>query len=432
MHLSRRLSPLLPFFFGILLLAPSCSGGPEKGKDQEKGLAADPRSLVESAEIGRADIADYIVSSGTIESERQADLSPETNGLVTSIHVEEGEPVRKGQLLAVIENPNLDASLSRAKEQLDQAQRAHDETLRLLDAGATSPKQLQDARSALDLARTAWNEAKGVQAFTRITSPIEGTVSFRDLRYGEIAIGGKRAFQVVDLDRLRVVVSLPEKDLPRVRVGQRALLIPSSQPETRVPALVQRIGPVVDPATGTFRVTVQPETDALKPGQFVSVSIEVDQHPAVLAAPRRALVWDEGEPFLFRVEPAPPEEKKDKDEDAQGEAAQDKPWYRFSFGKKDKEPDADMESEIPGPRRVAKKVPVLLGFVEADRVELIEGELPPGASLGESPPRPVSEADLVVIVGQETLRDGARVRLPEDPVWKPKEKDKEKDEADNQ
>jgi multidrug efflux pump subunit AcrA (membrane-fusion protein) len=286
-----------------------------------------------------------------------------------------------------------------------------------------------DAKSALDLASAASDEARATQAFTRLTSPIRGTVSFRDLRFGENAVPGRRAFQVVDLDRLRVVVSLPEKDLTRVHEGQTAVMRPSYAPELAVPARVVRIGPVIDPASGTFRVTLQPEGPSLRPGQFVTVSIEQERRENVLVLPRRVLVWDEGEPFVFRVEEAPPEtpeeaRKREEKEEKQGKKEKNKGFF-FSFGKGGEKEGGSKPPEIPGPRRVAHKVPVRLGFLEADRVEVLEEASPATDALR----RPLAEGELVVKVGQETLREGSRIRLPEDPVWKPEEDEKTPDEG---
>ncbi|MDP6946422.1 MAG: efflux RND transporter periplasmic adaptor subunit, partial [Myxococcota bacterium] len=198
-------------------------GGHGQGGHGDSKTEADPRILVEAATVERGSVGDHLVTTGTLESEAQADIVPEASGVVTDIRVEEGDTVRRGQLLAIIKNPSLDATADRARIELDAARRASTEAIALHAQGAVSDRELRDAKAALETAEATFNEATGSRDFLRIESPIDGTVSMRDVRLGEVA-GGARAFQVVDLDRLRVVVQLPERDLGRVSVGQVATL----------------------------------------------------------------------------------------------------------------------------------------------------------------------------------------------------------------
>jgi multidrug efflux pump subunit AcrA (membrane-fusion protein) len=226
------------------------------------------------------------------------------------------------------------------------------------------------------------DEARLMFQRTRIISPIAGTVSVRDIRLGEVA-GGRRAFQVVELSRLRVVVKVPEKDLGRLAVGMPATLTGAYDAAATVGARLVRIAPTVDAVSGTVRVTVEldPDQELLRPGQFVSVRIEIGRHDDVLVMSRRSLSWQDGEPIAYRVriEEPPPEPVVDDDED-----------------------DEDDEDEpLPGPYRMARQVPVVLGYQDRLRVEVVDG-----LSLG----------DEVVAIGGASLRDEVRVRFSEDPT----------------
>jgi len=313
-------------------------------------------------------------------------------------------------VLATLENPNLDATLARAEAELARSEQAYGELERLARAGAVSERDLLDAHTALLAARTTFDEARRSKAFTRIASPVDGVVSARDVKVGETASPGRRTFQVVDPTRLRVPVPLPERDLTRVRPGLAALLVPVYAPDRVSPGTVTRLSPTVDPATGTFRAFVVPTdgTAGLLPGQYLSVRIEVDRHEGALLVPRKAVLYDEGVPYVFRVEPAPPEEEEDakektKDPWWKGLAARAKELLPGKKGpKKDEGP--------PGPKRVAKKVDLQVGFLDVEVAEVLQG---------------LAEGDLVVTVGQETLRDGATIRLPDDPTAKDAEDEAE-------
>jgi membrane fusion protein (multidrug efflux system) len=361
---------------GALALLLACGDGEKHDKDDD-GPRSDARTLVEVTPVARGTVGDTLTANGSVESVAEANLTPETTGTVVEIRVEEGDRVHKGQVLAVLANPNLDANLSRAQAEVARTAAEHERMAELFRQGAVSDTELQASEHALASARTSLEEAERTQGFTRLVSPIRGTVSVRDLRYGEVA-GGQRAFQVVDLSRLRVVVLMPERDLPRLAVDQPVTLKSVYEDGGSATARVARIAPVVDATTGTVRVTllVDSQDNQLRPGQFVSARIEVGRHEDVLVIPRSALRYEEGRPLAYRVEIKEPEEEEKGDED-------EKEW------------------EYPGPHRVAKSVPVEVGFMDLQWVEIVGG---------------LEEGDPVVTLGNEGLRDDVRVRLPDDPV----------------
>ncbi len=381
-----------------LILACSGGEGTEPHGDEEvDDKVLDPRTLVERSPATLGSVGDFLMSNGTVESEVQADLVPETTGTVVAIRAEEGDVVRRGQVLAIIDNATLDAALARAEAELAKAE-AELEKIRSLHAqGVVSDRDLQDAEYAETTARTALQEARSTQGHTRLVSPIDGTVATRQLEYGEVA-GGQLAFQVVDLTRLRVVIQLPERDIGRLQVGQTAALASVYDEETSVPGHVERIAPTVDPLSGTVRVTVtldEPEAGVLRPGQYVSVRIEVGRHDDVLTVPYVAVFYEEGRPMIFRVRIEEPKE----DEEAEDEDEEDEPgWLASLF--EDEAQAEEAETQVPGPYRIARKVPVELGFTDRDLAEVVSG---------------IELDDEVVTVGHKNLRDEGRVRYTEDP-----------------
>jgi RND family efflux transporter MFP subunit len=481
--------------FGLV----ACAGGSDKGPGGDKDeVQPDPRTLVEVAPVVRGGVGDHIGASATIESDASATLVPEAQGVVTGIYAEEGDPVTKGQLLAVIASPTLDAAYQRATAELERATNDAATAERLFAQGAVSKAEVDLARQALAAARTAHEEASRTRGFTRLESPIAGTVAARNVRYGELA-GVQPAFTIVDLARLRVIVNLPERDLAKVRPNLPATLTSAYDPDATGTGVVERVAPVVDPMSGTFRVTVRLDAPAtgsalaahsvaalpavaapaspvspagsssaspaggaaatladvaspaeagaaspaeagaaspadpgtahgtgaahgtvadavapahhappLRPGQFASVRIEVDRHEGVLTAPRRALVWEEGRSYVFEVvETTAEAEAKEAGGDAKGdEQKDDKSSFTFDlasfehfFGGKDD--DTDKPDELPGPWRKAKRVEVHVGYQDGDVAEILDG---------------VTEGASIVVVGNQALRDGARVRLPSDPT----------------
>ncbi len=423
---SNRRRWLLGALASLAVLA-ACNGqGPDGGKggpdaEDEAPQEPDRRVLVDAAPVTRGDVADHLVTTGSLESEAQADIVPEASGVVTRILVEEGDHVTKGQLLAVLSNPSLQAGAQRAQVEIARARREA-ETARSLHArGAISDTELRSAEEALTTAEATFAEAAATSDFARIESPIDGTVAVRDLRIGELA-GGGRAFQVVDLDRLRVIVQLPEKDLSKIRAGQKVVLQGAYDEEARGEGTVRRISPVVDSQSGTVRVTIDVDADTtdLRPGQFVKTRIEVDRHTDVLTIPRRALVWIDGQPVAWTVvdaewKPEGEEEGADKADQPGDDAKQEEPGFfaKLMAGDKDKDAkDDEPEGPPPWPLREAARADLEIGFSDPALVEVLSG---------------LEEGDLVVTVGNNNLRGGTPLRLPQDPG--PEARDAKKQDA---
>lgn len=362
--MQRRLPSWL---LALALLGTGCSFfGDKKASDDDSASDDDDSAGEEPAKatpvkvaaVTRGSIAQSIASSATVDTDRRADIVVEVSGTVESIAVEEGDRVGVDAVLAELRNPQLKGELERAQVAFDQAEQEYGALQELVQKGFVARKDAEQARSALDQARATLDQARAGHSSRLLTSPIAGTVSMRDLRFGEAVSPPKLAFQVVDLRALKVELNLPEKDLARLHVGQTAQLRSEVLDKVQeVSGRLQRISPVVDPATGTVKCTVaiDPEQSALRPGMFVNVELIVDTHADALLLSKRAVVYDEGEPLVFVVE---------------GD--------------------------------IARRTPIEIGFTDRDEVEVLSG---------------VADAAQVVVVGQGLLRDGAEVRVvPDQPA----------------
>jgi membrane fusion protein (multidrug efflux system) len=423
--MSRILAPIL---FALLT---GCGGdggrggrgghGGEKwgGKDTDK--IADWRILIEAVTATEGEVAQELVTHGSLESEAMADITPEAGGVVTEIKAEEGDIVRKGTVLAVLSNPSIEAGSVRARLELGAAQRKYEQSEKLHQTGAISDAEFLEASDAFGIAKASYQEARGTHGFTRLTSPIDGTVAIRNVRIGELAGGTEAAFQVVDLSRLRVIVNLSEGDLTHLGVGQPVSLAGTYNTDVRASGSVLRISPVVDTATGTIRVTlsVDPmsgEGPHLRPGQFVEVRIAIDSHPGVVTIPRAAVRWLDGSPVAWRIIDKPDDEtgadKKDADDDEPG-------FFAKLFSDDEDADKADAEDPWADvPRRVVERVNLTLGYTDADTAEVSAG---------------LVIGDQVVTVGGDNLRPNAEVKLSGDPNPKKptKNKSKQADKAEN-
>jgi membrane fusion protein, multidrug efflux system len=374
-----------------LLLA--CQGGEDTDAAGPKG---EPATVVQVQSVVPGRVSGVLITTATIESVREADVVPLSGGTVVRIAVEEGDSVEQGDLLAVLDNAMLDGAADRAQGEVDRIESQLVTLRELHTRGAVSDKELSDAEFSLKTAKAASREAGRSQAQTRLVAPFDGVVALRAVREGQYAPPGATAFRVVDPDHLRVVTSLPERDLSRVHVGQHGTIVSAYDAAVTAGATVARVAPVVDAGTGTFRATLDLEGSALRPGQFVTVNLEVDAKDGVLAVSREALVYEDGAPYVFVVVDAPPPKPEEVDAIEPGTLAV--LWAKLGFEAKAETP-GQPKTEVPAgeaPKKIARRMPVALGLEDPERVEVTRG---------------VAVGDAVIVVGQSNLRDGAPVSL---------------------
>lgn len=271
------------------------------GKD-DGNEAAEEAVPVEVATVSRGPIEAVIRLSSNLEAERDVTVYAQAPRLVERLLVEEGDGVRKGQLLVKLQDDEQELALEKARIQLEQAQRELERQESLFKQGLSSEQVYNDARHAYDQARVAVEEAQRSLAYTEVRAPISGVVTERMVNLGDSVTVNQPLFRIIDFDSIVARVYVPEKDLRRLRVGQPARVFAPALGETPLAGNVLRISPVVDPKTGTVKVTVAvPNQPGLRPGLFVDVELVTDVHPDALLIPKKALVYDNDQVFAFTV-----------------------------------------------------------------------------------------------------------------------------------
>lgn len=319
-----------------------------------------PSTLVEVITVESGSIARGLQTSASVKAEAMAEIKPQVTGMVTEVRKRIGDPVKRGDVLAVIDNVSVDASARRSSDEVNYLQAKYDELAALYEKGAVSQSELNDAAHQLRTAKTSMREANANKRETRLIAPFSGDVADAMLTVGSQAQVGVTAFTIVDLSVLRIDATLPERDMAMVHLDQPAEVTAAYDTSVTSAARVSRISPVVDPVSGTFKVELtieDPETE-LRPGQFVSARIETERHDNALSVPKRALVYEAGTPHVFVVGPQTDE----------------------------------------APTLTATLTPISLGIDTPTDAEVLSG---------------LNEGDRVVFIGQDNLADGAPVRIAE-------------------
>mgnify|MGYP001813181355 CR=1 FL=1 len=287
--------------FACVLLLGACQPGGEQGEQEEEEAAPVP---VETTTPVRGDV--YAVYSGTapIEAFAEADVIAKVEGEVREFLFEEGNEVEAGQILARLDGDRLRLELNESRARLNKMQRDFERNKELREKGLLSEGDFEKLRYDLEALQASFNLASLELDYTQIRAPISGVVSERYIKVGTTIRVGEPAFRITSLDPLVAYLHVPEREYRQIRADQPVAIDIDALADQRIMATVTRVSPIVDPQTGTFKITIEirDEERRIKPGMFGRMSIVYDRHENVLQIPRSAIVEDMGNQTVFVVE----------------------------------------------------------------------------------------------------------------------------------
>jgi len=267
-----------------------------EGEDEEnKGPDPVP---VEVATVSPREISSYYYTTATLDPEREVIVQAKAAGEINRLIVEEGDRVKAGQILCQLVDDEQRIAMEEARINKEQREAEFNRLKTMLDQNVVSDKEASDAKYAFEVARTQFQTAELRYEYTRIRAPFDGIVTKRMVDLGQNVAVGVELFEVVDADPLLIKMYLPENEVKDIRVGQAVTIHPDNDPDAVLDGRILRIAPEVDENTGTVKVTAQ-TTGGAMPGSFARIKIVTDTRVGSLAVPRRGLVSDAGEIFVF-------------------------------------------------------------------------------------------------------------------------------------
>ncbi|MDH3199068.1 MAG: efflux RND transporter periplasmic adaptor subunit, partial [Candidatus Krumholzibacteria bacterium] len=272
--------------------------GKKDKKDKKDDEKETPPVPVEVATAARREMSAYYVTTATLEPERKVDVLAKVSGEVVAIEAEEGRRVRQGERLCRLDDEETRIALEEARINRDQSKREMDRLKSMHERDLVSDKEYGDVLYQYELGQNAYESALLKHEYTQIRAPFDGVVTERLVDVGQHVAVGTRIYVVADTDPLRVYMYLPEDEVRRIARGQIVHISPDVDPDAAFTGVIERISPEVDQRTGTVKVTAQTHGGGL-PGSFVRVRIVTDTRPAALAVPRRSVVADAGDHFVY-------------------------------------------------------------------------------------------------------------------------------------
>lgn len=186
---------------------------------------------------------------------RDVEIIARLDGEAVGVYFEEGRRVKDGARLAQLDDRERRATLEVRKAEADRAEFAWKRARRLWEQKVIAEEQFVAARTEWQIAEAQRERASIEWERCAVRSPIAGVIELRRVQRGQMVKQGDLLFRIGDPDTLRAELLLPESRLGTVRAGQRVRIIPAAGSPAR-DAVVTRVNPLVDPASGTFRVVI--------------------------------------------------------------------------------------------------------------------------------------------------------------------------------
>ncbi len=284
-----------------------------------------------ATQISGSDAAASLVATGYVVAQRKAEVASKGTGRLVKLDYEEGDTIRAGAVIAVLDNQDIQANLLVARAQLERtkvdtlnAGRAYRRYQSLAETGAVTTAELETAESNY---KTALASAAGAAAAvttaevnlenTYIRAPFAGTILTKNAEVGEIvapfassASSKGSVVTLADMTSLEVEADVSEANINRVQVGQPAEIVLDAYPTVRYAAQVKKIVPTADRSRATVLTKVAftqidekvlPEMSA-RVNFFLDTTAAASANATMLAIPRDAVTSRDGQKVVFRIE----------------------------------------------------------------------------------------------------------------------------------
>jgi membrane fusion protein (multidrug efflux system) len=336
---------------GAILMQAGCGRG---GHGEANGNSETALVPVEVAAVSRGDISAFFAGTATLEAEEETQVVAKVGGVVREILVEEGDYVNAGRVLAKLDDEKLAVQVERARANLQNLEKEFARSEELFNGSMISAQEFQKVKYDYDRQKAEYDLARLDLEYTAIRAPISGVVAERRIKVGNMVLANQATFSITGMDPLLAVLHVPERQLGKLKVGHSATLEVDAIAGEKFAGRIDRISPVVDPATGTVKVTVEVHNRArdLKPGMFARVNIVHDVHTNTILVPKEAIIAEDRESCVFVV--------------------RDSTAYRHT---------------------------VETGYVNSTHIEVVSG---------------VDEGDTVVTIGKGGLKDSTKVEMVSD------------------
>lgn len=311
-----RMARLFGLLVAILLLSAIGYGLVVRASGEKKlARATDDASVISVSVVHptSGSAKDDLVLPGNVQAFTDTPIYSRTNGYLKKWYFDIGSHVRKGQLLAEIETPEIDQQLNQAQAELERmrsneqlAQVTSNRWQALLAKHAVSQQETDQARSnfiaaqaAVDASAANVHRLEQLKGYERIVAPFDGIITARNTDIGDLIDAGsgssnpRELFHLAAVNKLRVYVAVPEREANFIHDGDTPFLTEDANPQLKIPGKIVRNANAIDETTRTLNVEVDVDnsTGALRPGAYVFVHLHLPSNKQTITIPSNALLF---------------------------------------------------------------------------------------------------------------------------------------------
>jgi RND family efflux transporter MFP subunit len=262
---------------------------------------------VRTYRVARSDFIDVLPGMGTVKGDREVELRFSVNGIVDSINFFEGDLVRKGDIIATLDQKDALLKLEYAKSKLKTQQVAEEAAAKkleihqkLFDQGIIIEPKLDEVKYEHEGAKTQVTSAQKEVEFalaeldkTYLYSPVDGVMGTRDVEIGEFVNSNVKIATLYDTSTVVVEMGVIEKDINRVALGQQAKVSVDTYPGVEFEGKIENIAPIIEGKSRTLTIKIRVKNDnpkgTLLPGMFARIWISVYEKKNTIKLPSSCL-----------------------------------------------------------------------------------------------------------------------------------------------
>ena len=349
---------LVAVAFAVAVLSACGGESAQPGAAQQTGggPGGSPRArtnVVEVMPVVRGSIARQVTVPGAVEPLRTVGVNSQLAGALTAVAVEEGTMVRRGAVLARLDDREVAAQLTAAEAALQVAEAAAARAEQLRDRKVITLPEYERERTALASTQAQVEQLRARRGYATVVAPTDGVIIEKQVETGDVVGNNTRLFVIADVSALVVKVGVSELDVVQLRNGEGVTITLDAFPNRDLRGRIRRIFPTADPATRLVPVEVVLDGEAARiarAGFLARVTFDLASSDNVLLLPVSAVLGGQGSQAVFVVDD----------------------------------------------NNTATRRTVVTGLTSRGQVEIVSG---------------LAEGERVVVTGQNSLRDGMTVRV---------------------
>jgi membrane fusion protein (multidrug efflux system) len=268
---------------------------------------ADPRAnrmapVVHLEKPNEQTVLESLSFTGDVAAIQEAAVYAKVTGTLEGVFVNIGAEVGHGQLLALIDTTELAQQYLQTSATYINARANYNRIKELAEQNLVARQDQDNAEATSKVAFAAFETARTRLGYARITAPFAGFITKRFLDPGAVvSTNNATLFTLMDLNQLKIMVNVLEKDIPKITKGKKATITVDAFPKQQFEGTVTRYSEAVDQATRTMAVEIDINNPQhiLKPGMFANVRLIVEERPHALTLPTAAILQNDAGSYVL-------------------------------------------------------------------------------------------------------------------------------------